>query len=489
MRSRILLLFLLVALLGIPATCLAEANSLFSAGHGAAGQGHGAAAQAQGAAAQAPVTQAQFAALQQSIQNAQSAGDNAWVLVSAALVLLMTGPGLTLFYGGLVRRKNILSVLMQCFMCMGLVTVIWMVFGFSMAFGPDCLGGFIGNPLAYPFLKNLSFEKPWTGLTISEQMFMAFQCMFAVITPGLIIGAFAERMKFAAFTVFTAVWLVLVYCPIAHWVWGGADGFFGLGKEGALDFAGGTVIHINAGIAALVACLVMGKRQGFPNKISPPHNLPFAVLGAGLLWFGWFGFNAGSAASAGDQAVRAFVVTHIAAASAGLAWSFIEWFRNGHPTVLGMITGAVAGLVAITPASGYVDPSGALIIGVGTTIASYIFVAVLKPIFGYDDSLDVFGVHGISGIFGALATGIFAVKGYGIAGADGKGLGGVLEGNTAQLFVQAKAVVFTIVYSGVMSYVILKVLDVVMGLRATEHNERVGLDLTDHAETAYTVIE
>jgi Amt family ammonium transporter len=346
-------------------------------------------------------------------------------------------------------------------------------------------------------LKGISFTEAWEPMAgvkigISEQLFMVFQCMFAVITPGLIIGAFAERMKFAAFTIFITAWLLLVYCPVAHWVWYGPTGFFGLGvfdakdavPMGALDFAGGTVVHINAGIAALVCALVLGKRQGYPHKISPPHNLPFAVLGAGLLWFGWFGFNGGSALGAGDQAVRAFVVTNVAAAAAGFSWAIIEWIRNKHPTMLGMITGAVAGLVAITPASGFVDVGAALLIGLGATAVSYLFVAVIKPKLGYDDSLDVFGVHGMSGIWGAIATGIFAIKGFGIDRA-----GGLLEGNTAQLFAQIKAVLFTCVWSGVISFILLKVIDLVIGIRASDHNERVGLDQTDHAETAYTIVE
>jgi len=423
-------------------------------------------------------------------------GDQAWILVSSALVLLMT-PGLAFFYGGLVRRKNILSVLMQCFMCMALVTVIWVVVGFSIAFGGDKLGGAIGNPMDYFMLKDISFTEPWEPMAgvrtgISEQLFMIFQCMFAVITPGLIIGAFAERMKFAAFTAFLIAWLLLCYCPVAHWVWYGPAGFFGLGafdpKDavpiGALDFAGGTVVHINAGIAALVCCLVLGKRQGYPDKISPPHNLPFAILGAGILWFGWFGFNGGSALGSGDQAVRAFVVTHVAAAAAGLAWSVIEWFRNGHPTALGMITGAVAGLVAITPAAGFVEVGAALAIGAGASIISYVFVAVIKTKLGYDDSLDVFGVHGVSGIWGAIATGIFAIKGFGADRA-----GGLLEGNGIQVWLQVKAVLFTAVWSGVISFVLLKIIDATIGVRANEMSERVGLDQTDHAETAYTLVE
>ena len=416
-------------------------------------------------------------------------GDTAWMLTSSALVLLMT-PGLAFFYGGLVRRKNVLSVLMQCFMCMCMMTLLWVIVGFSLAFGADTAGGFIGNPGTYLFLNGVDFDEAWTGLTISEQLFMVFQGMFAVITPALILGAFAERMKFSAFTVFSALWLLLVYCPVAHWVWGGGTGFFGLGADKALDFAGGTVVHINAGIAALVAAMVLGPRTGYPGKISPPHHMPFAVLGAGLLWFGWFGFNAGSAGAATDQAVRAFVVTNIAAAAAGLTWAAIEWMltgngnHGGRPTMLGMITGAVAGLVAITPASGFVDPMGAIAIGVGASVIGYFGVAILKPRLKYDDALDVFGVHGLAGIWGAVAAGIFAVEGYGVDNA-----GGLIEGNAVQMLVQLKAVVYTVIYSGVVSFVLLKLVDVVMGLRVDVHDERVGLDLTDHAEHAYTLLE
>jgi len=431
-------------------------------------------------------------------------GDTAWMLMSAALVLLMT-PGLAFFYGGLVRRKNILSVLMQCFMCMCIITILWVTVGFSIAFGDDVAGGFMGNPMQYFMMKDVPFDGPWmivgksdtnpagVPTTFPGPLFMIFQCMFAVITPALIIGAFAERMKFAAFTIFSALWLLLVYCPVAHWVWyGPTDSFFSLGSfaltdgvpEGALDFAGGTVVHINAGIAALVCILVMGKRHGYPHKISPPHNLPFAVLGAGLLWFGWFGFNGGSAFGATSQAVQGFVTTHIAAATAGLVWSLIEWVRNGRPTVLGIITGAVAGLVGITPAAGFVGIGGAIAIGAGATIISYLFVALFKEKFGYDDSLDVFGVHGMAGIWGAIATGIFAVKGFGIDRA-----GGLLEGNGAQVVAQIKAVLFTVVWTGVVSFILLKLIDATIGLRPTVHDERVGLDLTDHAEVAYTLVE
>lgn len=423
--------------------------------------------------------------------------DTGFMIVASGLVLMMT-PALAFFYGGLVRRKNVLSVLMQCFMCMALVTILWVTVGFSLAFGSDVLGGFVGNPKDFFMLRNVSFSAPWEPVAgykigIPQQLFMVYQGMFAIITPGLIIGAFAERMKFSAFTLFSAAWLLLVYCPVAHWVWYGPTGTFGLGafdpkdatSIGALDFAGGTVVHINAGIAALVCTLVLGKRLGYADgKISPPHNLPFAVLGAGLLWFGWFGFNGGSALGANEWAVRAMVVTHVAAAAAGLSWTLIEWIRLGHPTVLGMITGAVAGLVAITPASGFVDVSAAIWIGLGATLVSYIFVAFLKPALGYDDSLDVFGVHGISGIWGAVATGIFAIKGFGQDKA-----GGLLEGNTIQLWLQIKAVLFTIVWAGVVSYILLKLVDTFVGLRPTNHEERIGLDLSDHAEAAYTLVE
>jgi len=311
--------------------------------------------------------------------------------------------------------------------------------------------------------------------------------MFAIITPALVVGAFAERMKFLAFTVFVAAWSLVVYCPVAHWVWFGPDHpIFGLGSfstkdavpEGALDFAGGTVVHINAGIAALVACLMIGPRRGFPKQINPPHNLPFAVLGAGMLWFGWFGFNGGSAFGATPQAVQAFVTTQVAAAMAGLTWALIEIVRNGKPTVLGMITGVVAGLVGITPAAGFVDVKGALIIGLGATIISYIFVAFVKPALKYDDSLDVFGVHGVSGIFGSLATGLLALQGVGVNRAGG---------SIAQLLLQAKAVGITIIYSAIFTALILKLIDLAIGLRTTEDGEKMGLDLSDHAETAYTI--
>lgn len=423
-------------------------------------------------------------------------GDQAWLLASSALVLLMT-PGLAFFYGGLVGRKNVLSILMQCFLCMCLVSLLWVTVGYSLAFsGTEILGGFAGNPMTHFMLDGIKFDQsfePVAGvkLGISQQTFMVFQMMFAIITPALIIGAFAERMKFISFVLFVGLWSIIVYSPVAHWVWyGPTHPIFGLGvfdakdaiPTGALDFAGGTVVHINAGIAALVCCLVIGPRRGYPSQITPPHNLPFAVLGAGILWFGWFGFNGGSAFGASDQAVRAFVTTQVAAATAGFVWSLIEIIRNGKPTALGMITGAVAGLVGITPAAGFVEVWAAIVIGAGATIISYIFVAFVKPALKYDDSLDVFGVHGMAGIWGAIATGIFAIPMF---GADR--LGGAFYGNYAQLGLQAKAVIVTIVYSGIVSFILLKIIDFTIGLRCTEDAEKMGLDLSDHAETAYTI--
>jgi Amt family ammonium transporter len=409
-------------------------------------------------------------------------------LISAAMVLLMTIPGLAFFYGGLVRRKNVLSVLMQCFMIMCILSLQWVLFGYSLAFGPD-VKGVIGN-LSWAGLNSVGAE-PFAGYaaTIPHSVFMIFQMMFAVITPALIIGAFAERMKFSSFCVFILLWSTLVYDPVAHWVWG-LGGFLsrfdaaGNLREGAADFAGGTVVHVNAGIAALVCALVLGKRKGYPDKMSPPHNLPFAVLGAGLLWFGWFGFNAGSALGANGLAGSAFLATHVATAVAGLAWAVMDLVKNRHVTVLGIISGAVAGLVAITPAAGFVTAGGAIAIGAGAGVICYFFVTVVKPLLGYDDALDAFGVHGIGGIWGALATGLFATTAVNSAGANG-----LFYGNPVLLWIQLKAVLVTLVYSGVMSYVLLKIVDAVLGLRAPEQAERIGLDLTDHRETGYTVLD
>jgi Amt family ammonium transporter len=411
--------------------------------------------------------------------SAVNTGDTAWVLVSTALVMLMTIPGLALFYGGLVRKKNVLSILMQCFFLMCAVTLQW-VFGYSLSFGPD-IKGLIGN-LDWAMLKNVGLEPnaDYAG-TIPHQAFMIFQMMFAVITPALIIGAFAERMKFAAFVVFMLLWSTIVYDPVCHWVWG-IGGF--IRKMGALDFAGGTVVHINAGVAALVAALVLGRRLGYPNKLSPPHNLPFAVMGAALLWFGWYGFNAGSALGANGLAANAFVVTHVATAVAGLAWAIMDVVFNRRMTVLGLISGAVAGLVAITPAAGFVTVGGAIGIGLGAGVICYLFVSFVKEKLGYDDALDAFGVHCVGGIWGALATGLWATTTVNSAGANG-----LFYGNPAQFVIQLKAVAITVAYSGVVSFVLLKLVDLVIGLRAKEQSERIGLDLTDHRETGYTMLD
>ncbi len=412
--------------------------------------------------------------------SAVNSGDTAWVLVSTALVMLMTIPGLAFFYGGLVRKKNVLSVLMQCFFLMCAVSLQWVIFGYSLSFGPD-VKGLIGN-LDWVMLKTVGLEPnaDYAG-TIPHQVFMIFQMMFAVITPGLIIGAFAERMKFSAFVVFMLLWSTIVYDPVCHWVWG-VGGF--IRKMGALDFAGGTVVHINAGVAALVAALVLGRRLGHPHKLSPPHNLPFAVMGAALLWFGWYGFNAGSALGANGLAGNAFVVTHVATAVAGLAWAVMDVVFNRRMTVLGLISGAVAGLVAITPAAGFVTVGGAMGIGLGAGVICYLFVSFVKEKLGYDDALDAFGVHCVGGIWGALATGLWATTAVNSAGANG-----LFYGNPAQFIIQLKAVAITVAYSGVVSFVLLKLVDAVIGLRATEQSERIGLDLTDHRETGYTVLD
>ena len=408
-----------------------------------------------------------------------NAADTAWMLTATALVLLMT-PGLALFYGGLVRRKNILSVLMQCFLCMCLMSVLWVIVGFSLAFGESMWGGFIGNPKTYFMMHGMDGSQPWDGTAIPDLLFMTFQGKFAIITPALIAGAFAERMKFKGFMVFSALWLIFCYTPLCHWAWGGGyfDGTDGatflMGEgQGVIDFAGGTVVHINAGVAALMAAIVLGKRQGYPDRMSPPHNLPFAVLGAGLLWVGWFGFNAGSELAADATAALALVVTHQAAAIAGLTWMVLEWIRDGKPTVLGIISGAVAGLVAITPACGSVDVTGALILGVGASVVAYYMVAIAKDKLGYDDSLDVWGIHGMAGIWGAIMVGFLAVDG----------------GGSEQAWVQTKSVLATLVYTGIVSYVLLKLVDATIGLRATRDDERVGLDLSDHAEVAYTIVD
>ena len=407
--------------------------------------------------------------------NPINAGDTAWVLVSTALVLLMTAPGLALFYGGMVRRKNVLGILMQCFICLALVSVLWVVFGYSLAFGKG--NPFIGG-LDWFMLKGVGTDPntDYAG-TIPHLAFMIFQGMFAVITPALIIGSYAERMKFSAFLVFTALWLTLVYCPIAHMAWG-VGGF--LNALGAKDFAGGTVVHINAGIAGLVTALYLGKRYG--TEKPGMHNIPFVVIGAALLWFGWFGFNAGSALAANGLAAHAFVTTNTAAAAAVLSWAIMEWMFSGKPTTLGAASGAVAGLVAITPACGFVDVGGALWIGLLASVLCFFMVAVVKPKLGYDDTLDAFGVHAIGGIWGALATGLFAVK-------SANGIDGFFAGNPEQLWKQFIAVSVTIAYTAVATGIICFVVDKVMGLRASQEDEIMGLDLTQHHERAYTILD
>ena len=415
-------------------------------------------------------------------------GDTSWLLISAALVLLMT-PALAFFYGGLVRKKNILSVLMQCMMILCIISLQWAFFGYSLAFSGNW-HGLVGD-LKWLGLHGVGMEPVSLAPTVPHSAFMIFQMMFAVITPALIIGAFAERMRFGPFCLFSVLWATLVYDPVAHWVWG-PGGFLGAVADtagnkgwGALDFAGGIVVHINAGTAALAAALVLGRRKGFPTKISPPHNLPLAVLGAGLLWFGWFGFNAGSALAANGTAASAFVATHLAATAAGLVWSLLDWFKHGKATTLGMITGAVAGLAAVTPAAGFVNPMGAIILGLAAGAICWICVTFIKIKFGYDDSLDAFGVHGVGGMFGALATGLLATRE--ITGPQGAR--GLFYGDTAQFVVQLKAVAITAVYSFCASFVLLKLIDKIVGLRVEEQQERVGLDLTQHSEAAYTVID
>ena len=409
-----------------------------------------------------------------------NSGDTAWVLMASALVLLMTIPGLAFFYGGLVRRKNVLSILMQCFIIVCVISLQWVLFGYSLAFGPD-FHGIIGN-LDWAGLKGVgAAPNPDYAATIPHSVFMIFQAMFAIITPALIIGAYAERVKFPAFLLFTLLWATFVYDPLAHWVWG-KGGW--LKAMGGLDFAGGIVVHVSSGISALILALLLGKRVGYNHKPIRPHNLPFTVLGAALLWFGWFGFNAGSALAADGLAANAFVTTHTATAAAGLTWALIEWWHNGTPTILGAATGAVAGLVAVTPACGFVNPMNAMWIGITVAFICYIAVAVIKSKLGYDDSLDAFGVHGVGGTIGTIATGLFAEKAVNAAGADG-----LLFGNLHQFGVQFLMLVVTIAFAAIMTFIIYRIVDAVIGMRVEEKNEIIGLDLTQQSEAAYTVIE
>ncbi|MDD4822463.1 MAG: ammonium transporter [Bacteroidales bacterium] len=419
-------------------------------------------------------------------------GDTAWLIVATALVMLMTIPGLALFYGGLVRRKNVLNVLMQCIIITAVISIEWVVCGYSLSFGSSkgFLAPFIGN-FDWAFLKGISMSdlSPYfishsqatadggTIGTIPHMVFIMFQCMFAVITPALIIGAFSERINFKGFLIFTLLWALFVYNPVAHWVWSG-DGW--LFKLGALDFAGGTVVHINAGIAAIVTALMLGKRRDYKGHALPPHNIPHVFIGAALLWFGWFGFNAGSGLAADGLAASAFLVTHLSAATAALVWALLDWFHGKKPTVVGVCTGAVGGLVAITPAAGFVDVTGAIVIGVVVSLVCFFMVAFVKVKLGYDDALDAFGVHGIGGIIGAILTGVLATPVVQSA------YSGALYGNMHQLWVQLIAVFASIVYSGIGTVILFWITEKVIGVRATDKEEAVGLDETQHGETAYT---
>jgi Amt family ammonium transporter len=480
MFRRAFRLLLLLVFLGLPAFLFAQAP---------------AAAPASIPAAQAPVTQAQIAALQQAVQNAQAAsataqmaGDNAWMLVSAALVLLMTGPGLALFYGGLVRKKNILGTMMQSFAMMGLVTILWAVLGYSLAFGHG--NAFIGG-FEHVFLRGVGLT-PNTDYasTIPEQTYMVYQLMFAIITPALITGAFAERMKFSAMAVFLSLWSLLVYSPMAHMVWG-VGGLLNAtgGRIPSLDFAGGTVVHITSGVSALVTCIYLGKRIGYPKVPMPPHSMVLSFIGACLLWVGWFGFNAGSALGAGPLATSAFINTHFAAAAAALGWTVAEWIHNGRPTALGAISGAVAGLVAITPASGFVQPFAALAIGLIAGVFCSFMVFAVKSRLGYDDSLDAFGVHGAGGTLGALLTGLFATSAINAAfgkDAAGKALPtGAIDGHWGQVLHQAAGVGIAWSISIVGTLVLLFLVDKTIGLRVSAEQEAAGLDLSQHGEEGY----
>lgn len=434
--------------------------------------------------------QDRVAKLEQQVAEARSSGDNAWMLVSSALVLMMTGPGLALFYGGLVRKKNVLATMMQSFVLMALITVLWALFGYSLSFGA---GNRLIGGLGHLFLQGVGAppDVDYAG-TIPAQTFMVFQLMFAIITPGLITGAFAERMKFSAMVLFMTLWSILVYDPMAHMVWG-KGGLLNAALGGTfptLDFAGGTVVHITSGVSALVCALYLGKRLGFPREPMPPHSVVLSFIGACLLWVGWFGFNAGSALTAGSLATSAFVATHFGAAAAALGWAGAEWIRNGKPSVLGAISGAVAGLVAITPASGFVAPMPALAIGLIAGVVCYLMVAKVKGMFGYDDSLDAFGVHGAGGTVGALLTGVFASSAINPIFKDSRGNtlpSGLFEGNAHQILNQSVGVAIAWLLAIVGTIVILKVVDVLIGLRVPEEHEIQGLDLSQHGEEGYNL--
>ncbi|MBF0455442.1 MAG: ammonium transporter [Magnetococcales bacterium] len=405
-----------------------------------------------------------------------NSGDTAWMLTSTALVLFMTIPGLSLFYAGMVRSKNVLSVLMQCFAITALMTIIWTLYGYSMAFSDGGSSNWLVGGLEKAFLMGIAVDT--LSGTIPETVFVVFQMTFAIIAPALIVGAFAERMKFSSMLIFLTIWVTVVYIPVCHWVWGGGW----MSNHGVLDFAGGTVVHINAGIAGLVTALVLGKRKGYPKTHMTPHNLTLTVMGAGMLWVGWFGFNAGSELAADGAAGMAMAVTQIATAAAALAWMFVEWIKHGKPSALGIVTGAVGGLVAITPASGYVGPMGAMAIGLASGIVCFWGATTLKRIGGYDDSLDAFGVHGIGGIVGAILTGVFAAESLG-----GAGFGDGISSMGAQVYAQGLGVVATAAYCAVATYVILVVVRAIMGLRVDEEEETMGLDIALHDERGYNL--
>jgi ammonium transporter, Amt family len=433
-------------------------------------------------------TNARLAKLEQQTADAKSSADNAWMLTSAALVLMMTGPGLALFYSGLVRKKNVLGTMMQSFALMAVITVLWGLFSYSLAFGSG--NSFIGG-FQNLFLKGVGAAPDSDyAATIPAQTFMVYQLMFAIITPGLIAGAFAERMKFSAMLVFMVLWSIIVYDPMAHMVWG-KGGLLNAslgGKFPTLDFAGGTVVHVTSGVSALVCALYLGKRLGYPKQPMPPHSVVLSFIGACLLWVGWFGFNAGSALSAGSLATSAFVATHFAAAAAAIGWAAAEWIRNGKPSVLGGISGAVAGLVAITPAAGFVKPMPAILIGLIAGVFCYWMVAKVKGVFGYDDSLDAFGVHGAGGTLGAILTGVFAVSAVNPIFKDAQGnalASGLFEGNAHQLLNQCVGVAIAWVLAIVGTLIILKLVDVTIGLRVSEEEEVQGLDLSQHGEEGY----
>ena len=403
------------------------------------------------------------------------------MIVATVFVLMMTIPGLALFYGGLVRQKNLLSIIMQCFVTVGVITLIWFSVGYSLVFGDsfqDSAAGFFFGGLDKAFLNGITIDTPVEGVNIPEILFAVFQCMFAIITPALIIGALAERIKFSGYLLFLPLWCLLVYIPMAYWVWGGGW----IGEMGAIDFAGGTVVHINAGISALVMCLMLGKREGYKtHRPVTPNNIPFVFIGAAMLWLGWIGFNAGSGLAADGLAANAFLVTHLATAAAVVTWVAIDWIRNKRPTTVGACTGAVAGLVAITPAAGTVGIPGAFLIGIASAMVCFFMVAIVKEKLGYDDSLDAFGVHGMGGIVGSILVGVFATQA--ITGENG--VQGALYGNWNQLWIQTVTTVFSIIFSAVMTFVLFKIVDKTVGMRVSSRVEEEGLDIYEHGEAAY----